>query len=289
MQDWIRALSDKVEVVTQNQSMTVAEFFISDTERAKARREIAEMKRRATVEGVMSEPAMASALQDIMRTEEMGYLYNFLRELGRYKRQFDSDISLDSPSVRALLLDQANSIFRKYVVTNETRDGGIERTTDKLSQTNSIRRSSSSGGSSSCSSCGGDGGGGGGNCRNKRSSVESRIRTLGVRKIEEIRRVLEMFSVDVSTPDSDLSGKACVEIDAKGSLRTQSPLVSLGVLKSVFQDVEAAALKDIKEGPFRRLMLTKIFCRWVRHGALSSSSSKTRGGRRGRLSLLGSS
>ena len=121
MSNWLDVLNRKVQIVSQNQSLTVAEFFISDTERAKANRDIAEMKHRATVKGIMDDPIMTAVLKDIMIADDVEHLYRFLDAVRVFKRQFD-ELAIDSPSVKAALLEKAEVICSEFI----TGSGRIE-------------------------------------------------------------------------------------------------------------------------------------------------------------------
>lgn len=123
MEDWIKALRKRVEIVAQNQFLTVAEHFICDTERAVANRDISMMKHRASIGGVMMNPSTASALRDIMRADDSEYLLEFVKDLNKYKkackdartrRNDRHDYDLKHREERYVLYEQARDIFTKH-------------------------------------------------------------------------------------------------------------------------------------------------------------------------------
>ena len=125
MEDWIKALRKRVEIVAQNQFLTVAEHFICDTERAVANRDISMMKHRASIGGVMMNPSTASALQDIMRADDSEYLLEFVKDLNKYKkackdartrRNDRHDYDLKHREERHVLYEQARDIFETWTV-----------------------------------------------------------------------------------------------------------------------------------------------------------------------------
>jgi len=126
MEDWIKALRKRVEIVAQNQFLTVAEYFICDTERAVANKDISLMKERASIGGVMMNPSTASALEEIMRADDSEYLLEFVKDMNKYKkdvrdaqrRRNDHHRDYDSKhrEERWILHKQAGEIYRRHGV-----------------------------------------------------------------------------------------------------------------------------------------------------------------------------
>jgi len=284
MQDWIDSLRKKIHIVTQNQSLTVAEFFISDTERAKASRDIEAMRKRATMDGVLSEPTMASALQDIMKSDDdsSSQLFDFLKDLGRYKRQF-SELALDSPSVRASLWSEADRMFRRFFAPDASKiahdegiiDGGRQRDgTDDDDHQKHVCHCVSNDPTEIAT---------------MRETLEHFARLVRVDDSESklVDDKNARFSErsnrhDVedrkkscanASPDKDHGSAPRKSLTARTIATSESGSSSLSDLRNMFNDAEADARDRIRDKSFRRLQQTKIYSRWVRYGRLVRGGS----------------